>query len=76
MIPSISTVKEMGRDITYVYENGKAREVEIITGMRTSSSVEVVSGLSVGDTLLTTGVMQLRSGMPVRIDRMVPNSAE
>ena len=66
----------MGRDITYVYENGKAREVEIITGMRTSSSVEVVSGLSVGDTLLTTGVMQLRSGMPVRIDRMVPNSAE
>lgn len=76
VIPSISTVKEMGRDITYVYENGKAREVEIITGMRTSSSVEVVSGLSVGDTLLTTGVMQLRSGMPVRIDRMVPNSAE
>lgn len=76
VIPAISTVKEMGRDITYVYENGKAREVEIITGMRTSSSVEVVSGLSVGDTLLTTGVMQLRSGMPVRIDRMVPNSAE
>lgn len=76
VIPGISTVKEMGRDITYIYENGKAREVEIITGMRTSSSVEVVSGLSVGDTLLTTGVMQLRSGMPVKIDRMVPNSAD
>jgi len=76
VIPGISTVKEMGRDITYVYENGKAKEVEITTGMRTSSSVEVVSGLTVGDTLLTTGVMQLRSGMPVRIDRMVPNSAD
>lgn len=76
VIPGISTVKEMGRDITYVYENGKAKEVEIATGMRTSSSVEVVSGLTVGDTLLTTGVMQLRSGMPVRIDRMVPNSAD
>ncbi len=76
VIPSISTVKEMGRDITYVYENGKAKEVEIITGMRTSSSVEVVNGLTVGDTLLTTGVMQLRSGMPVRIDQMVPNSED
>lgn len=76
VIPSISTVKEMGRDITYVYKNGKAKETEIVTGMRTSSSVEVVSGLAVGDTLLTTGVMQLRSGMPVRIDRMVPNSAD
>jgi membrane fusion protein (multidrug efflux system) len=76
VIPSIATVKEMGRDITYVYENGKAKEVQIITGMRTASSVEVVNGLSVGDTLLTTGVMQLRTGMPVRIDRMVPNSAD
>jgi len=36
----------------------------------------VTSGLSVGDTLLTTGVMQLRTGMPVRITQMVPNNAE
>lgn len=76
VIPSISSVKEMGRDIVYVYDNGRAREVEINTGMRTSSSVEVINGLSVGDTLLTTGVMQLRSGMPVRIGQMVSNSAE
>lgn len=76
VIPSISSVKEMGRDIAYVYRNGAAQEVEIITGMRTSSSVEVISGLNVGDTLLTTGVMQLRTGMPVRIDRMTENSAD
>ena len=76
VIPSISTVKEIGRDITYIYENGKAKEVEITTGMRTASSVEVTSGLSVGDTLLTTGVMQLRTGMPVRITELVPNSTE
>lgn len=76
VIPSISSIKEMGRDIAYIYDNGMAKEVEIITGMRTSSSVEVVDGLSVGDTLLTTGVMQLRSGMPVRVGQFVPNSAE
>lgn len=44
--------------------------------MRTSASVEIISGLSIGDTLLTTGVMQLRSGMPVRIGEMVKNSAD
>ena len=76
VIPSISSVKEMGRDIAYVYENGFAREVEIVTGTRTSSSVEVISGLSIGDTLLTTGVMQLRTGMPVAIDRMIENRAD
>jgi len=76
VIPSIASIKEMGRDIAYIYESGMAKEVEIITGMRTSSSVEVIDGLSVGDTLLTTGVMQLRSGMPVRVGQFVPNSAE
>lgn len=76
VIPSISSIKEMGRDIAYVYNNGMAREVEIITGMRTSASVEVISGLHAGDTLLTTGVMQLRNGMPVQIGQMVENRAE
>ena len=76
MIPSISSIKEMGRDIAYVYKNGVAQEVEVITGMRTASSVEIVSGLNIGDTLLTTGVMQLRTGMPVRIDRMIENTAD
>lgn len=75
VIPSISSIKEMGRDIAYVYRNGVAQEVEVITGMRTAASVEIVSGLSVGDTLLTTGVMQLRSGMPVRIDQFIENHA-
>ncbi len=77
VIPSISSIKEMGRDIAYIYDNGKAKEVEVVTGLRTSSSVEIIDGLSIGgDTLLTTGVMQLRSGMPVRIDAMVENTAE
>ena len=76
VIPSISSVKEMGRDIAYIYRGGVAQEVEIVTGMRTSASVEVISGLSVGDTLLTTGVMQLRTGMPVRIDHMMQNSVD
>lgn len=76
VIPSISSIKEMGRDIVYLYDNGVAREVEIITGMRTSSSVEVISGLNIGDTLLTTGVMQLRNGMPVQISQMIENRAD
>lgn len=76
VIPSISSIKEMGRDIAYLYDKGRAREVEIITGMRTSGSVEVINGLNIGDTLLTTGVMQLRNGMPVQIGQMVENIAD
>lgn len=76
VIPSISSITEMGRDIAYVYKNGVAQEVEIIKGQRTASHVQVISGLSEGDTLLTTGVMQLRNGLPVTIADFVPNSIE
>lgn len=76
VIPSISSIAEMGRDIVYVYKNGVAREVEITKGQRTSSSVEVVSGLHPGDTVLITGVMQLRDGLPVTISEFVSNTTE
>jgi membrane fusion protein (multidrug efflux system) len=76
VIPTISSIREMGRRIAYVYDNGRAREVEIITGLSTAGSLQVLEGLSLGDTLLTTGVMQLRSGMPVRIVEFVENRAD
>ena len=71
VIPSISSITEMGRDIAYIYKNGQAQEVEITKGYRTASSVQVLSGLSAGDTLLTTGVMQLRNGLPVKISEII-----
>ena len=65
--PSIATVAEMGRDIAFIYKDGKAKQVVLAKGLRTENSVQVISGLSVGDTLLTTGVMQLRDGMTVKL---------
>ncbi len=76
VIPSIASVSEMGRDIVYVYRNGVAHETEITRGQRTAASVEVVAGLQPGDTVLTTGVMQLRDQLPVNIAEFVPNIIE
>lgn len=66
--PSEAIVAEMGRNIAYVYRNGKAEQVELIKGLRTESNVQITHGLSVGDTLITSGVMQLRNGMDVTIN--------
>ena len=70
-VPNESVIKEMGRDIAYLYSNGKARQIELIMGRRTESRIQVLDGLSVGDTLITTGVMQLRDGLPVKINSVV-----
>ncbi len=76
VIPAISAIAEMGRDIAYIYDNGKAKRVTITKGLRTASSVQIIEGLNAGDTLLVSGVMQLRDGMPVKIETMVPNTAD
>jgi len=69
VVPSISVIAEMGRDFVYVYKNGKAEQVTVKKGMRTASSVQIIEGLQAGDTLITSGVMQLRSGMDVIINQ-------
>ncbi len=71
MVPSEAIIAEMGRDIAYVYKNGKAHQVELKKGLRTATDVQILQGVSPGDTLLVTGVMQLRDGMPVKIDNFI-----
>ena len=68
LVPSISLVAEMGRNFVYVYENGIARARNVTTGMRTAGAIQITNGLHAGDTLITTGVMQLRNGMAVRLN--------
>ena len=69
-IPSEALIPEMGKNIVYLYKSGVAEPAEIILGLRTESQVQVLKGLSVGDTVITSGVMQLRTGMKVSIDNL------
>lgn len=70
VVPAEAVIKEMGVDKVYVYRGGKAEPLSIEAGQRTDSQVEVVTGLMPGDTLITTGTLQLRQGLPVRIENL------
>ena len=48
-------------------KNKKATSVPVQTDSRDSQFVEVTSGIQVGDTVLTGGLMQLREGMIVNV---------
>jgi len=52
---------------SFVLEGGKAKEVKVETGMRTETKLEIISGLNPGDSLITTGILQLRAGMAVQV---------
>lgn len=67
-IPTQSVVPEMGVDKVFLYKSGKAHAVAIKTALRTESQIQVVEGLTPGDTLITSGTLQLREGLPVKLD--------
>lgn len=66
-VPSEAIVSEMGIDKVFVCKNGKAEPVEITKGLRTDALVQVLRGLNVGDTVITSGTMQLRKGQAVQV---------
>ena len=68
VIPTEAIVPEMGVDKVFCYRSGKAMPVEITTGIRTAGEVQVLSGLQMGDTIITSGTLQLRMGLPVTLD--------
>ncbi len=70
VVPAEAVIKEMGIDKVYVYRSGAAQPVAIEAGQRTDSQVEVITGLIPGDTLITTGTLQLRQGLSVKLENL------
>ena len=69
-IPSEALIKEMGVDKVYLYKSGRAEPREVEIGIRNADRVQTVHGLQPGDTLITTGTLQLRTGLNVELDRI------
>jgi len=67
MIPTEAVVPEMEGKRLWVVRNGKAVSTPVETDSRDNRYVEVLSGIQVGDTVLTGGLMQLRDGMRVKV---------
>jgi len=71
-IPAQALVPEMGSSKVYVYRSGIVDQVIVTTGLRTESHIQIVSGIRPGDTIITTGILQMRPGMPVTISEILP----
>lgn len=70
MVPTISLIPELNSQKLYVMRNGSVEEVRVQTGIRTSDKVQVTDGIAPGDTVLTTGLLQVRAGDAVNITEL------
>jgi len=68
LIPTEAVIPVLKGKMVYVTKNGKAQQVPIETGTRTANEILVLSGLNVGDTVLTTGAMALKPDAAVKVN--------
>ncbi|MCU0410115.1 MAG: efflux RND transporter periplasmic adaptor subunit [Bacteroidales bacterium] len=68
LVPTEAVVPDMNEKRVWVLRGGKAVLTPVTSGNRTQNMIEILSGISVGDTVITSGLMQLRPNMAVRVN--------
>jgi membrane fusion protein, multidrug efflux system len=66
-VPTVAIIPELGGTKVYLYRSGSVVPAQVVTGIRLQNTVQVVSGLATGDTVITSGIQQVFPGMPVRL---------
>ena len=72
-IPSEAVTLDANGAFIFIVKEGKALEVRVKTGLRTPITVNILSGLSAGDTVVVSGLMNVRNGMSLEIKDIVNN---
>ncbi len=67
MIPTEAIIPILKGQKVFVSRGGKAEEVKVETGLRSENKVQILKGLAAGDTVIATGIMQLKVGSVLNI---------
>lgn len=68
LIPAVSLVATIDGQQVFKVVNGKAVAVPVKIGQRTSDQVQILQGLVLDDTVVTSGQHKIKDGMPVKLN--------
>ncbi len=71
LVPTVSLVPELQGQKVFLLKNGVVQPQSVETGIRTDRKIQLTHGVQAGDTVLTTGLLQVRPGMKVKVNSMV-----
>jgi membrane fusion protein (multidrug efflux system) len=67
VIPTSAIIPEASTKKVVIVKDGKGKFVEIKTGERTATGVEVLNGLTIGDSVVVTGVLFVRPNANLKV---------
>ena len=73
MIPTNAIIPDADSKKLVIIKDGKGKYVPVETGLRTATSVEITKGISVGDSVIVTGVLFVKNNAPVKVKKVLEN---
>lgn len=70
-LPIDAVYHESEKSFVYTYVNGKANKVYVETGLYDDEKIEIISGITTDDQVITTWSSQLRNGSEVKVENSV-----
>lgn len=67
VVPSEAVLAALSENMVYICKNGKAVLTKVNTGIRTENEIQITNGIQAGDSLITTGLLQLTNGALVSV---------
>lgn len=65
LVPSQALIPSLSGYSVFIVKNGKANQVNVSIGIRTSNSVQVLSGLARGDSVMVTNLLRVKEGLEI-----------
>ena len=67
LVPTVAIVPELKGQKVYLYKSGVVFPQYVELGIREETRVQIIAGLSKGDTVITSGILQIRPKSKVKI---------
>jgi membrane fusion protein (multidrug efflux system) len=67
LVPTEAVIPELDGHKVFIARQGKVEERKVQVGIRTNKDVEIQQGLSQKDTVVTSGILQIKSGSQVDV---------
>lgn len=71
MVPTQAVIPDLKSSKVYVYHDGKALAKDVKTDLRTDTKVQIVEGLKSGDSVVVSGLIQIRPKSPLKVLKVI-----
>ena len=71
LIPNQAILPQARGKKVVVIKNGEATFLDVTTGNRDADNIQIIEGISLGDTIVTTGLLAIKPGSKIQISKII-----